>query len=256
LAHLEGKNYTVGRYIRLLLTGGANPAYYYVIILCQFYLLSPLLIPLARKKWLLLLGMTALLQLTIQLLQYPLLFGIQNQLADSCMRLIPKWLFPWRIFWFSLGIVAGFHLQVFKDIATRFKWTLLIVLVSSFLLGVLEWEFYFRIPRSEWLGHRETLIDNLYALCSLLCFIAFDEIRLPYSKPIGELGTKSFGIYLIHAPVIEYTARTVYHLCPRLLPNQYLMQPALILVGLAAPLLLMAAVSRSPARRFYSYLFG
>ncbi len=257
LYFFEGKRYTPVEYLRLLLTGETNPAYYYVILLSQFYLISPFLVPVARERWKLLLVVTALIQLSVQLLQYPTLLGLELPAAfQPFIDVVPKWFFPARIFWFSFGMVFGFHLQQFKAWVIQFKWTLLAILLFTFVLGLPEWELYFRMSGSGWLNPRETFIDTIYAAAFLLTFIAFDGLAVPFSKQISDLGVKSFGIYLVHSPVMEYTARAIYHLAPWLLAYQILLQPILIVLGLAVPLLLMAAVKRSPARGAYQYLFG
>lgn len=266
LLFLEGKTFSIVEYLKLLLTGGTNPAYYYVILLCQLYLISPFLVPLAKTRWMLLLIMTGLIQLiTVQLFQYPVLVGITHPSAELLGQLVPQWFFSSRIFWFSFGIVTGFHLQTVKEWAVRFKWVLLGVLVFSFLLGIPEWELYVHMSGLDWLNHRETLIDSIYATVLLLSFIAFDKQQIPLSKQIGDLGTKSFGIYIVHSPVMEYTARAIYHLAPWVLTHQVLFLPIIILMGLGVPLLLMEVVKRlmtlkmvqhSPAPNVYPYLFG
>ena len=108
----------------------------------------------------------------------------------------------------------------------------------------------------SWIAPQETIIDNLYAAMFLLSFLAFEQVRLPMADKMSYLGSKSYGIYLVHSPVIEYTARVIYHLIPVLLSFQLLFQSSLWVAGLGVPLLLMAIVNRSPFRRFYNYLFG
>jgi peptidoglycan/LPS O-acetylase OafA/YrhL len=253
---MEGHVYPLSEYLTTFLTGTANPAYYYIILLCQFYLISPFLVPLARRHWKLLLVVAAIAQTAVQIQQYPAFLGWNSEMVQPFVDVIPKWLFPARLFWFSFGVVAGFHLQELKAWVTRWRWQLLVTLIISFCIGIPEWELYFRLSGLDWLSHRETLIDTVYSAAFLLCFIAFDKLSLPFPKQLGELGAKSFGIYLVHSPVMEYTARAVYHLAPWILLHQILMQPILVVVGLAIPLIAMEMVARSPARRFYSYLFG
>jgi len=256
LHYLQGYSHSATGYLMILATGKANPAYYYIILLGQFYLISPFLVPLARKRWPLLLVGSGIIQLAVQLLQYPVLLGLDWPALRPFVDAVPKWFFPVRIFWFSLGMVTGFHLQAIKAWADRTKSFWLVLLITSFFVGIFEFELYFRWSGLDWLNHRETLIDNIYCAAALMCFIAFDRFVFPFSKQLAELGAKSFGIYLVHSPVMEYTARAIYHLAPALLANQFLMQPILILMGLAISLAAMFVVERSPLRRYYSYLFG
>jgi peptidoglycan/LPS O-acetylase OafA/YrhL len=256
LAALGGRIQGPVDYLRILATGGANPAYYYVILLGQLYLVAPILVPLARKRPTLLLSLAGVVQFSIQLLPYPVYLGLDSPELRSLADWVPKWFFPVRIFWFSLGIVAAFHLRQLKEWAGRFRRGLLGVLMAAFVVGIVEWEIYLWLSGLEWLNHRETWIDNVYCAAFLLCFIAFDKISVPFAKGLVYLGTRSFGIYLVHSPVMEYVARGIYHLAPGLLAHQIVLQPILIALGIAVPLVAMAVVERTPARRFYRHLFG
>ena len=79
---------------------------------------------------------------------------------------------------------------------------------------------------------------------------------MPLNKQVSDLGSKSFGIYLVHVPVMEYTARAIYVLLPWVLAYQILFLPTIAVLGLGIPLLMMAVVNRSPMRRYYTYIFG
>ena len=47
----EGNLFAPQQYLVMFLIGSSTPAYYYVPLLIQYYLLAPLLTPLARKYW-------------------------------------------------------------------------------------------------------------------------------------------------------------------------------------------------------------
>ena len=237
-------------------TGRINPVFYYVPLLIQFYLLSPLLVTLAKKNWKALLISAALIQVFIQALQYPLFLGWDIPAVQQMASLFPKWFFPVRIFWFTLGIIIGFNLNEFKARASQFKWVFLSLTLIFLVASIIEWEILLQASGQQWVDHRETFIDLLYAGMLLMSYLAFDKVVLPKSGQIADLGAKSFGIYLTHALFIEYTARIIYRVYPSLLANQLLFQPLLIIVGLGMPLLMMAVVKRSPLRGAYTYLFG
>ncbi len=254
---LDGRRLSLSEYGRLLLTGGATPAYYYVILLCQFYLFSPILVPLARKQWKLLLLAALILQLTVQVLQYPVILGFDVPTAiQPFVDKVPKWFFPARAFWFTLGVVAGFHLKGLKTWLAPYKWAWLGLTVVTYALGVIEWELYIQWSGHIGMAHRETLLDNVYSLAFIFAFFAFANVSIPLSRQLGNLGGKSFGIYMAHVPVMEYTARAIYLLLPWLLAYQILFQPVLIVLGLGIPLLLMALMEKSPVQKYYQYVFG
>ncbi len=257
LFFLQGFRFPPQKYLWMLLTGETNPAYYYVPLLIQYYLLSPVIVPLAKKHWGSLLIVTGVIQTAVQLSYYPAILGWDGPALQTLTTLIPKWFFPARIFWFSLGVVAGFHIKSLQEWLARFKWYFLAIAIALLPLGMIEWEFYLRFTDQMWIESRETLLDSVYTLAFILSFLAFDQISsIPFSKQISDLGSKSFGIYLTHSPVMEYTARGIYHLAPWIMGYQILFQPIIILAGLGAPLMLMLIINRSPARKYYQYLFG
>lgn len=239
-----------------LLTGGANPAYYYVPLLIQFYLLAPIITRFARKSWLPLLIVAGAMQLAVQLLYYPALLNLDAGIVQPLVDATPKWFFPARIFWFTLGIVAGFHMKAFEQFIRRIRWWVLGLMLVLFPLGILEWEIMQDLSGQPWLAHRETILDSVFAVAVIFSFLGFNKVSIPYSAQLNNLGSRSFGIYLIHSPIMQYTSRIVYHVAPWILASQLLLQPLLIVVGLGIPLLLMVVVSRSPVRAYYRYSFG
>lgn len=253
---LEGYTLTPRRLFFDIFTGSTNEVMYFVPLLAQFYLLSPFLVRMAKKNWKLLLAVAAIIQLGVQLLAYPMFLGLDLPNAATIPNLVPKWFFPARILWFTLGIIFGFYLEQFKSFLYRYRWVFLSVAVLSIPIGVLEWELYFSLSGQEWLAHRETILDSIYGLAVILSFFAFADARLPLPKRVESLGTRSYGIYLTHAIFIQYTAKVIYHLIPQLLGYQLLLLPIFLLVGFVGPLLMMTVFERTSLRRFYKYVFG
>jgi membrane-bound acyltransferase YfiQ involved in biofilm formation len=254
---LQGRTHTGMEYLKGFLLGQATPAFYYVPLLSQMYLLSPFLVPIAKTRWRWLLLGAGLLQLAAQGLIYPDILGAESPALQSVTAVLTRgWFFPGRVFWFAFGLVAGFHLQQLKRWLAQVKWAVLGFLIVSILLGMLETEVLLAASGQEWIAPRETVIDSLCAGCFLLCFLAFEEVSLPFSKALGKIGGKSFGVYLAHSTALELGARVTFHVAPWIMASQVLFQPMLVTLGLGGPLLLMAAVKRSPVHRVYHYLFG
>lgn len=256
LRFVEGRTYSLGRILIMLLFGRMNEIYYYVPLLIQLYLISPFLVLWAKRNWQSLLLVTGIIHILIGLLNYPEFLGSATPISTFLGMLFPKWLFLTRVFWFSLGIVLGNHLSEFKQTFYPYRWVLLGGAVVLIVVGMVEWEFYFKLSGLDWLPYRETLIDYIYGLVVILGILAFEKAKFPFFDALSWLGSKTFGVFLIHAIVIEYVARLIYRFTPQVLAYQILLQPILIIFGLGIPLLLMAIVDKSPARRFYSYLFG
>jgi surface polysaccharide O-acyltransferase-like enzyme len=249
---LEGETSTIPEYLRLIATGALAGPYWFLPLLIQLYLLSPLLVRFAKSHWRLLLLISALGQLATQVLLYPQALRLDIPFLPDGFYI--GWFFPTRLFWFSLGIVAGFHLQDFKLWLDRAKWSALASTMIFFVIGVLEWEWIFRY--SHFITVVDTVVDSAYAASFLFAFLAFDVARLPLVGAISGLGTMALGIYLVHVPAQEYSARLMYHFTPRLLEYQILLWAAVFVAGLFGPIGLMEIVKRSPAKRLYSMLFG
>ena len=90
----------------------------------------------------------------------------------------------------------------------------------------------------------------------LLLFLAFDRIT-PIKPSVAEfIGVRSYGVYLIHVPVLEFSARAVYHLAPGFLACVPLFLVYLVMSGLTLPLIVMAVVQRSLLKNYYRDIFG
>jgi probable poly-beta-1,6-N-acetyl-D-glucosamine export protein len=253
---LLGRRLSVDEFIRIILTGQATDAYYFIPVLIQLYLLAPFLIPWARDRWKLVLFLTGVFQIFILCLQYLMILGFEAPALQPFYILTRTWLFTGFLFWFALGIVFGFHSSEIKPLFIRLRWPLLLALILVFLLGIFEWEVLLRASGKAWIAPKETLIDQFYAGLFLITFLGFERTALPGLKTISQIGTKSFGVYLVHSLALIYTSKLIYHFIPGILGVQWIFQPILYVAGLGIPLLLMEIIARTPARRFYSLLFG
>jgi peptidoglycan/LPS O-acetylase OafA/YrhL len=256
LSMLQGRSYTTGELAKIILLGGASPPYYYVILLVQLYILSPLLVPLARHRWKLLLVVTGLLQLLAVTAHYAGLFRIDAHALTPVVSLLQNWHLIGYAFWFVLGMVIGFHLHEFRPSLAHFKWFYLSGMLLTFVIGFMEWSAIRQLSGREWSSPQVTFFNRLFVLFFLLSFVAFENFPIPFSSLFNKLGPKSYGIYLVHVIPLELTARLVYHIAPKLLAYQVIFMPLIILAGVGVPLILMELVNRSFMRPYYKYIFG
>ncbi|WP_420643169.1 acyltransferase [Candidatus Leptofilum sp.] len=247
---------TPWEYIRRLLVGGATGSYYYIPLLIQLYLLSPILVPLAKKRWKGLLVSTAVLMLFVETLRYLQLFGLGEPLVPNLIRLTPLWFFPRRLFWFALGIVFGFHIGDFKPFFVRHKNKLVVGAVLFYLLSLVEFEVLLALSGRPWIDFFSTYTTSIYAGLFMMAMLSVSKLKLPYSPQIMDIGAKAFGIYLIHEQVLELVGTLMFRFAPWILGYQILYQPIMIVCALGVPLFLMWVVSRSPAKKLYKYSFG
>jgi len=255
LNFLEGKRPGLADLLKIFLTGSITPAYYFVILLIQFYLISPFLVPLAKNHWKVLLLVTGILQISFHLLQYLIILQPENTISILIIRFLPKWLFIVRLFWFCLGLVIGFHraeIKKYFDGKAILWYSSALIL---FIIGIFEWEFLLRMSRSNWIETRETIIDAAYAFALLFAILSTEKV-LPLRNQVEKTGGQSFGIYLAHIPVMEYLARGIYHLAPWLLGQTLIFVLIIASVGLFIPLLGMWIFRKTFLNRYYGYVFG
>jgi peptidoglycan/LPS O-acetylase OafA/YrhL len=242
-------------YLERLLLGGAIQAYFFVPLLIQFYLLSPFIVRLARERWKLLLIISALLQFGANLIWYSNYYNVSVFGLNSIPK-VPPWAFPTMILFFSLGVIAGLHMKEFKDFLVRSKWILLGITIFAALFSFLEYQAYTVSEEGVWLGDFRSIFNNIYSLAFIGAFLAFDLPKVLSSKELIQIGKKSYGIYLVHVPVLTLVSRILYHVAPWALGYQLIFQSILIATGIGVPMILMEIVVRSPARRYYKYIFG
>lgn len=253
---LEGLTYAPREYLERLVFGRAHGSYFYVPLLVQFYLLAPLLAPVARTRGRLLLVVAACLQGSAIGLRYLLLFWIDEADLGPLIHLQAPWLFVIWCFFFVLGFVGGFHLTELKLWLARRKWALLAAMIALAPLAIVEPEMIYLNTGVDRRFVPLTIATNLYSVAFLLCFLAF-EISLPFPRGISEVGKRSYAIYLLHLKTMQFFGRVIRQIAPWMLAHQVLLfKPLMFAIGLGVPLLFMALVARLPARRVYRYLFG
>lgn len=241
---------SLSMYVAKLAFGQAAAPYYYIPLICQYYLLAPFLVRFAKTQWKLMLLISAGIQLIAKILLYLHFFNI-NLLGANIITL-PQ-LFPNTIFYTSLGVVAGFHLQGLRQWLACIKWSLLVITVICGISSCVEGWFLYRFNLG---GERTTLLTSFYAVAFILCYLAFENSTIPFAKIISEFGSKSYGLYLIHPKVGDFVARGIYYLAPMLLAMPILFQVILIISGIGIPFLIMTLVARSKMQVTYRYLFG
>jgi peptidoglycan/LPS O-acetylase OafA/YrhL len=253
---IEGHAASPGEYVEQIAFGQAAPPFYYVPVLVQLYLLSPVLAWTLKRNWKPVLLTAALVQGLVMFARYPVLLGWDVPWATWVSHHAPSWFFPHTVFWFTLGVFAGLHPALFTNWLNR--WTRVMPWLTVVLGGfaLIEWETLQRLSHREWLNPTATLIDGLYSGAFILTFLTVLHARVPARRQLDAIGERSFGLYLIHAPVLELIARALYHVGPGVLAHQAMFQALLVVGGVGVPILLMALINRSRARPIYNYLFG
>ena len=188
---LDGIIYTPLEYLERLVSGKADGPYFYVPLLCQFYLLAPLVVPIAKtKRWLLLL-IVGFLQLGSLSLRYRVFFGVDIPGATVVTQ---GWLlFRWAFF-FPFGIVCGLRAQQLNRWLARYKWSILAATIFLGLLAILEPEVIYRTTGEERRFVPGTILTSLYSVAFILCFLAFDNVSIPFSRATSRPTAHTLGM--------------------------------------------------------------
>ncbi len=246
----------LGSYMGRLLLGEGGVGYYFVPLMIQLILIAPLLTRLAQRRWRLLLLAAGLLQagwmIPVYLLNSDVHLSGAHRLFSSAVP------FPLFILYFTVGIVFGVRRRELEPILLRFRSRLPLVVAILALAALLEPEIVYPVTVSGIAARWEfrTIAVTLYSTVVVLYFVANDRLLIPGRMAISRLGTKSYGVYLVHYLVMSYLARAIGALYPGLLAYELLLVPVIFVAGLVVPLVLMSIVSRSRLRPLYPYLFG
>lgn len=256
----RGITFTPIEYFTKLVTGTADNygSYFFVIVLAQLYLLSPLLVPMAKARPRLLLLALALLQAATLGLQYWTHFASRSPALTAIVRATsPSWLlFDWAFF-FPLGLVCGLEVACFRRWLDRYRPVILPATIVLGLAAIVEPEAIYRLAGVDWRWSPYTISAACYSVGFILCFLAFDQVPIPLQRAIQQIGQKSYAIYLIHLRAIHLVARLIYGFLPALLAYQVTILGSILFAsGLIIPLMIIATVAKSPARRYYRFIFG
>lgn len=248
-ALLLGARYGPLEYLRRLAVGDAVDLYYFVPLLAQFVLLSPLVVRWARRRPVLLLLTAAGCQVGWDL--------VWSGAAEVWVRWAYPWVFCRWAFFFPLGAVVFTHQDRAKALIGRLKWVSVTAAACLWAYSIRDVALLFSSGAWLTLGdHARRPASEVYALAFVLAFLGFDSVRMRVAGALQWLGARSYGVFLLHFTVLTAVSKVLYHVAPWVLGRQVLLQPVLILAGLGLPLACMEAVARSPLRRSYPWLFG
>ncbi len=253
---LTGTRYSISRYAVIYLVGGASPPYYYVPLLAQCLLLSPLIIEWGKRHWFSLLLVTGGVQLGVLSTWYLVYLGWHGPVVDAVVAATTGWYLPGRIFWFVAGVVTALHLEGCQQHLARYRAVYLSAAVLLLLAGMVEWETLRRYSTLDWVPYYDTALDSLYAASAVCAIVAFSHLAPRSIEGLQTLGRYSYGVYLLHSIVLEYAARAAAKLVPGLLAQPVVFLAYLFALGLGLPLLMMRMVRESKLRAAYPYLFG
>ena len=243
-------------YFLIFISTGADDSYYFIPLLCYLLLLSFFLVPLAIRNGKKFLVFLALIQLVPLIIQYSFVLNIYNQIFVFIASITPPWSVPRWIFYFGIGIFLGLNLSQVKAFIEAKRILITLITIVFGIASIIEPELIFRSTGWDLRFVAITISTTIYSIGFIFTTLLWWPDRPLLRKPLSWLGGKSYGIYLVHEKSMEFIARLTYHFIPWLLGNPILYLPLLIAFGLGVPVALIIGFLRTPARRYYSLLFG
>ncbi len=201
--------------LQQIVTGSAVGAYYFVILIIQFYILWWLATKFKIFKYDELLLISTAIQLLVTTYLYYCLFNIHY---FPSIAIVHRFIGSWS-FYFIFGLFLGKNYDATKRVLAKIRKLLLLITLVLLVLSVVEFNliagldllYSFKnqiVVSSERL---ETAISywrissQLYSVAFFLLIISFHNTKLfafSSAKFFSKISEYSFAIYLIHQPII------------------------------------------------------
>jgi probable poly-beta-1,6-N-acetyl-D-glucosamine export protein len=258
----------IGTFISKLFSGDAQPGYYFIPLIIQYYVLSRWLVPWVKIKPKSALIISLIIQLaSIGLFYFSLAIKGKVITFPIELPLIPSSLFPRYLFFFVFGIWMGVYPDRFKSIINgRGPLLFILSLLSAiFLIGEHGVLYYFiRKPGSEielWrvftaMGMWK-ITTNIWAFFIILFLIRLGQFNFFSWKWLAQLGMWSYIIYILNGPCLQPIVKLLntWSISPQ---YHFLIFLALTAITILFPILIVYAVQRwiPRARYITRYVIG
>jgi surface polysaccharide O-acyltransferase-like enzyme len=249
----EGRPFSLVQYLNNLFI-----QYYFIPLLIVFYLVSPLFVRWLKMDLTKTLLWTGAIQLIAMALFYARIYlPAFPDALNSFIDIGPAEPFRYLIF-FALGIVSGIYPVLIKKRLAPWKPWLPWILAGAYILACTESSLAFLTNGNVWpIGADQTKITSvLVSTVLILCFLAFDNIQLPYKRALTLLSKNSYGIYLTHYIILGVLFKLIEMFAPWLVTQYALLLIILWTITVAGCMVLLELTARLPSKRFYRYLFN
>ncbi|MEI6518687.1 MAG: acyltransferase [bacterium] len=182
-----------------LLLGQASGPFYFILLICQFYILLPLFLFLRKSTF----GFVSVCILNIlgivALYAYTLITGSSPSLV--CYG-VP--FFMWMIY-FMIGINAN---KIYTYLRTP---AIVITLVITLIIAVIESLYLMHISGENTVFATSSvrLGSMLYTIPIILLVLKLSKSRWSIPGKLVHLGHYSFGIYFIHMLILTFTSQFI-----------------------------------------------
>lgn len=188
--------FDIKKIILKLLTGGALTPYYFIILIIQFYILTPIFQRINKNLY----GLISILFINVLSLSFSYITRLYYSPIFSSLAVYAMPFYMWIIF-YELGVLY----RTFDKHKISKRGAILITLSISFSLIMSLFEAKYIVLKYDNLGSASSAVkfsSFLYAGCFIVGFLYIRQKVNKWPNIIVSLGNYSFGIYLIHMLVI------------------------------------------------------
>jgi peptidoglycan/LPS O-acetylase OafA/YrhL len=212
-----------------LLTGRASFPYFFIILIAQFYVITPLLQYINRKRY----GLMLVLIVNVISLLLRYLSKLHFNYWFPSVSLFYSW-----IIFYEIGLlVGGFDSKIFA--AKKGLLFILPALLGCLLISELEGIIILsKYDNFHFAAHALKYSAFMYSVCVIFGFLSVREYFHHWPKLLVTIGYYSFGIYLIHVPVLTRVVGVLKE--TKIYPSPVLYQ---LVVGLITISICLALIS-------------
>ncbi|MDR2665268.1 MAG: acyltransferase [Oscillospiraceae bacterium] len=195
-----------------ILNGTLSAQFYFVIIVMQFYLITPLLAKFARRVKPVP-GLVAALLVTAAAKYFQIYFPAE------LMPMPADYFFPMYMIYWMLGVYCGLCFENFTRFAKkRAAW-----LIAAFAaVAALHLPMMYRAAMGASVYRLSEYVHILYRSCAVVALFAAAETLRPLSgklaRAVESLHARTFSVYLSHVLVLVITTRAIDAIFPSLSP--------------------------------------
>lgn len=215
--------WSMGEFLRLLVTGNAQLGYYFIILILQFFVIAVWLVPMVVRRPVAALITAIALQLAVHAYDYFVFFGrlgVSGFSGAVSLPVFPEYLFPRFLVSFSLGIWASTNTERFKQFSTRYISMFFIAttvlalaviletgIIYHYSATVLESSPFVALSRSwgEW-----KISTALYTIVGVFFVISVSRRVMVFKPYVDDLGKHSYQVLLLHGIILRVLMRFGY----------------------------------------------
>jgi surface polysaccharide O-acyltransferase-like enzyme len=186
-----------------LLTGRATTIYFFIIVISQFYIITPLLQYINRRRY----GLMLVLILNV----ISLLSAYLSRLYFNYWIPVSSAFYSWIIF-YEIGLLVGssrYKVFAAKKVQLFILPAILVCLLISGLEASILLSKYDNLSVWYFAVAPVKFSSFLYSVCIITAFLHIRKHLSHRPKCLAALGYYSFGIYLIHIPILNQVANLI-----------------------------------------------